>query len=199
MSRITDWSLTFEQQVARRIWPEETRGGYLLDVWQLADEAVSAGDQPHAIAAIFLYQQLVEEMLYLVDYWCYFEQAIALYPTRFGYAVAERLMFGQLINRIRQRQDFPGKDTLLQRAQNLNAECRIPAAHELLHRGTLPRIGSLAQECKALFQQIMGSFGDVRTHFYARYDLLAERTGIQRESHRPNKAIQRTADRHYVF
>jgi hypothetical protein len=74
-------------------------GGYYLDVWQLADEAASAGDQPHAIAAIFLYQQLVEEMLYLVDYWCYFEQAIAIYPTRFDYAVPERLMFGQLINR----------------------------------------------------------------------------------------------------
>ena len=181
MSRVTNWSLTFEQRIARRMWPEETCGGYYLDVWQLADEAASAGDQPHAIAAIFLYQQLVEEMLYLVDYWCYFEQAIAVYPTRFDYAIPERLMFGQLLNRLRQRQDFPTKDALLRHAQKLNSECRIPAAHELLHRETLPRIESLAQDCKTLFQYIMDCFGEVRTHFYARYDSLAERTGIQHE------------------
>ena len=41
------------------MWPQETRGGFYLDVLELADQAALAGDQPHAIAAILLYQQLV--------------------------------------------------------------------------------------------------------------------------------------------
>jgi hypothetical protein len=106
---------------------------------------------------------------------------MGIYPTAFSYAVPERQMFGQLIDRIRDHQDFPRKQELLQHAQKLNSECRIPAAHKPLHRGTLPRIESVAQDSKTLFRQIMDCFSQVRDHFYARYDYLAERTGIPHE------------------
>ena len=95
MDRITNWSLSFEDQIARRMWPQETRGGFYLDVLQLADESAVAGDQAHSIAAILLYQQLVEEILHLIDYWCYFELAIAVHPIVYNYSAPERLMFGQ--------------------------------------------------------------------------------------------------------
>ena len=118
-------------------------------------------------------------MLHIIDYWCYFEQAIAVFPTRFDYAVPKRLMFGKLITRISQQQDFPTKNALLEIAKKLNEDCRIPAAHKLLHRGTLPQIEYLARDCKALFQQIMDCYSEARTYFYSRYDSLAEKTGIQ--------------------
>lgn len=178
MDRITNWSLSFEEQIARRMWPQETRGGFYLDVLELADEAAVAGDQPHAIAAILLYQQLVEEMLHLIDYWCYFELAIAVYPTRYEYCASERLMFGQLLDRIRQNQDFPGKASLLQNAQQLNSECRIPAAHKLLRRGTLPRIETIGLTSKDLFRTILDSYEDIRDYFYGRFAVLAERSEI---------------------
>lgn len=180
MNLITNWSLSFEEQIARRMWPQEAHGGFYLDVLQLADETATVADQPHAIAAIFLYQQFVEEILYLVDYWCFYEQALALYPTPYSYHLPERLFFGQILSRIQHQQDFPRKSELLQHAQKLNTECRIPAAHKLMHCGTLTKVESLAQQSKALFQQILDCFSDIRTHFESRYDLLAERTGIQR-------------------
>jgi hypothetical protein len=178
MNRITNWSLNFEDQIARRMWPQETRGGFYLDVLQLADEAAVAGDQPHSIAAILLYQQLVEEMLHLIDYWCYFELAIGVHPTIYTYRSPERIMFGQLVEKIRHNQDFPGKTLLLQNAQKLNSDCRIPAAHKLLHRGTLPQMEIIGLECKELFRHILESYEDVRSHFYARFDILAEKSSI---------------------
>ena len=180
MDRITNWSLCFEDQIARRMWPQETRGGFYLDVLQLADESAVAGDQARSIAAILLYQQLVEEMLHLIDYWCYYELAISVHPTVYTYSAPERLMFGQLLERIRQNQDFPEKTLLLQNAQRLNSECRIPAAHKLLHRGTLPRVETIGLDCKGLFRTILDSYEDIRTHFYTRFELLAEKSDIPR-------------------
>lgn len=198
MDRITNWSLSFEEQIARRMWPQEARGGFYLDVLQLADEAAVAGDQSHSISAILLYQQLVEEMLHLVDYWCYFELAMAVYPTRYAYSAPERLMFGKLLERISQNQDFPGKASLLQNAKKLNSECRIPAAHKLLRPGTLPRVETIGLDSKALFEAIFSGYEDIRDHFYARFQLLAEKSGIPLYSELVEPAALNRSSQHQI-
>lgn len=176
--RITNWFPTIEEQIARRMWPEETQGSLYLDVWEMADKAQEAGGDANSITSIFLYQQLTEEILLLVDYFCYFEKAVALYPTHLAYSIPDKMMFGQVIERIKSSQDFPGKADILLSAKTINQDCRIPVAHGLINRSTLKSLEAKSRDCRGHFTVVMNSLNLARDHFYSRYAILAGRTGI---------------------
>ncbi|WP_153811442.1 hypothetical protein [Terrimicrobium sacchariphilum] len=178
MKRLTHWGLSLEKQIAMRVWPEEENAALYLDVLELAREMLDTPDQAHSISAILLFQQLVEELLWLLDYSCFYEQVLGIYPSHYEYFEVERLMFGQLIDRIRRRQDFSQKNEILEIAQSINSKCRIPVAHKMIDRGNLAEVVVLAKECGRLFDRFLQLFEEARMHFIERYEALADRTGV---------------------
>jgi hypothetical protein len=132
---------------------------------------------PHALASVLIHQQLVEEFLLVIDYWCFYEKALALYPVQLAYNEPGRMMFGGLQKRIEQNQNFPGKRELLQACKEL-AGCRNPLVHSLTDRQTLNSIQETSQAAVKNFEAALVLFKNSQSYFFGRFEQLADRTGI---------------------
>jgi hypothetical protein len=171
-------TLSLVERAEHRYWPEFHNGGFLTDIFGVAYECLERKDKPHSIAAILLYQQLLEEMLLLVDYWCYFQKALALYPTTYEYDASDRLMFGQILKRIKAAQDFPQKAEFIGYASKINEASRVPVAHRILQGDTWKDVVLLAIDARDAFEEVRELFDDIQTSFFSEFDRLAEKAGI---------------------
>jgi hypothetical protein len=182
---LTDWGLDFKSQLSLRMWPDFEHGGFYLDVLGMADDALSSDETlPSAIGALIIYQQIAEEVLRAIDYWCYYERKIEAYPAQIQYEIPERLMFGQLIRRLDDGSYFPEKVSIIAASDKLNKACRIPVAHKLLYHDTLLNCRKLAKSAKDATSEIIDCLNRFQDEMFARFSQLAESKGIP--NGRPN-------------
>ena len=182
---LTNWGIDFDRQLRLRMWPDFEHGGFYLDVLGMADEAVSSGsDLASAIGGLFMYQQLAEEVLRAIDYWCHYRTKIAASPNQIDYEIPERLMFGQLIRRLEDGEDFPEKARIISAADRLNKACRIPVAHKLLYDDTLRNCRKLAMDAKDATNEITDCLNCFQDAMFTEFERMVDQKGIPDE--RPN-------------
>jgi hypothetical protein len=177
MTRRNDWTLSFHDQIAHRMWPEILGGSHLLDVAQIGQQAIESGGTAGTIAGVLILQQLAEQQLGMVDYWCYYEVALSIYPTEIIYDEPGRMMFGQLINRVEKRQAFPGKRELLAACRE-TCTSRNPIAHTLVNRDIFYNTEQTAVRMTELSRIVRERTRVAEAHFREKFDFLADRTGI---------------------
>ncbi|GAA5480792.1 hypothetical protein Hhel01_04326 [Haloferula helveola] len=145
---------------------------------QFADQATASGRREDQIAAILIYQQLVEEWLHVIDYWCHFECALGIFPTEIAYSTPERITFGQLIDRVARLQEFNHKEELLSACRRLNAEVRNKTVHRLLldnNLDGLPGMTRIAREC---CEQMTELVQGIQESFFDEFERLANQLAI---------------------
>jgi hypothetical protein len=178
---LTDWGLDFEKQVRLRMWPDFEHGGFYLDVLGMADDALASADLPSTIGALIMYQQIAEEVLRAIDYWCHYRRMIEVFPDRLEYKIPERMMFGQLIRRLEAGADFPRKTEIIAASDRLNKACRIPVAHKLLHDDTLKNCRELAGDAKAATNEITDHLNHLQEEMFTEFSAMADEKGIPNE------------------
>ena len=179
---LTNWSLDFDRQLRLRMWPDFEHGGFYLDVLGMADNAVSSGhDLASAIGGLFMYQQLAEEVLRAIDYWCHYRTKIAAHPNPIVYEIPERLMFGQLIRRLEDGENFPEKMRIIAAADKLNKACRIPVAHKLLCDDTLMNCRKLAMDAKDATNKIIECLNRFQNAMFTEFENMVDQKGIPDE------------------
>lgn len=164
------------------MWPDFEHGGFYLDVLGMAEDAISSGrDLASAIGALFMYQQIAEEVLLAIDYWCYYRRKINAHPTQVEYEIPERLMFGQLIRRLDDGDDFPEKAQIIATSDKLNKVCRIPVAHKLLYNDTLQNCRELAKEARDATTEITDCLNRFQDSIFDEFERLVDQKGIPNE------------------
>jgi len=79
ITALTNWGSTdLTHQIEHRTWPDFRQGGFYLDMIDFAEEAIGRATKTDQLAAILIYQQLAEEWLHAVDYWCFFENSLVV-------------------------------------------------------------------------------------------------------------------------
>lgn len=178
---LTDWGSDFEGQIRLRAWPDFARGGFYLDLMQIAEEILDSQFSAGTIGALFIYQQLAEEILRAIDYWCHYRQMLTDYPHHKPYESPNRMMFGQLIQRIVKSSDFYNKAEIVAACDKLNQSCRIPMAHRLLYDDNINRCGVLAEDAKSYTMCIIRHLRALQDAMFEDFDILAQQLGIPDE------------------
>lgn len=178
---LNTWGNDFDRQIRFRLWPDFKHGSFYLDLLSMSESALENPCDFSSIGALFVYQQLAEEILLAIDYWCHYRQMLEDYPAHSAYELPDRLMFGQLIQRLKDGADFPRKNEVISLADTLNKKCRIPAAHKLLYNDNLKNCRVLACEAKTAVEKIIDHLDHIQEHMLSTFSQLADKLGIPNE------------------
>jgi hypothetical protein len=145
---------------------------------QFADSAMDSGRREGQLAAILVYQQLIEEWLHVVDYWCHFERALGIFPTESVYSAPDRITFGQLIDRVGRLQTFDYKEQLLGACRRLNVQVRNKAVHKLLLDGNFENLPNMVHMARLCCEEATDFIPRIQECFFARFNRLAAQLSI---------------------
>ncbi len=135
-------------------WPQFTEDNYLEKLQHIAIEATNRGTIDGQLAAILIIHQLTEELIKLLSEDAYFYMQLKLHPSEFRkQKTKETKMFGALLIEIENSISFQNKETILEKARQLN-KIRIDIVHKLTKPHALKNLKEHTQKAWELYNSL---------------------------------------------
>ena len=152
----------YHQQLVARIkdrdqWPDFSEPNFLSQLNDLADEAWSKNTVEGYLAALLIYHQLAEEMLRLLLRSAEFLIQLELFPTEIKFPARGNIMFGRVIEALKDTIEFENKEKIIECARSLN-ERRVSLVHGLTKHSSVSDITTKAREIKKDFDALYSAF-----------------------------------------
>ena len=169
VSTVAVHTMTYEEKLIRRVrdseaWPGFERPEFLEELDEVANTAFAKDTIEGSLASMLIYHQLSEEMLRLLVRDSQFFIQLAVFPSEIVFPERRRMTYGQVIDDLQGTISFPGKNELLDKANELNG-IRIDLVHRLTAQTTLAEIKDRVVVAKALHHEMFELFDKAHDHF----------------------------------
>lgn len=145
-------------------WPTFENAEFLDTLDQLAQQAMERESVDGYLAAILIYHQLTEDTLRVLIRDSLFLIQVSIHPLEIEVPNDSRLMFGQVIDRLKKSVNFDQKADIVQLAEELN-QIRIEYVHGLTKKTTVTDIEPKARRVAKLAGRIYDLFDDAHDWF----------------------------------
>lgn len=144
----------YQHELTERIkdsskWPDFDRLDFLAELNDLADKAWEKGTVEGYLASLLIYHQLAEEILRLFLRSSEFLIQLALFPTEIRFPARERIVFGRVVEALKETVEFANKSEVIKLAQSLN-ERRVALVHGLTKQSTSRTSGRKQQALRPI-------------------------------------------------
>ena len=146
-------------------WPSFESPHHLDDLNEIADEAFKKNTIEGYLAALLIYHQLCEEMAKLLIEDSRFFIRAGIYPAEIEFPNSNKLMFGRIIDQLKEAIEFNNKDLFIQKCQSFN-EIRNSIAHGLTKQTSVNTVKNKLKKVKTLFDEIFNLFDESHDWFH---------------------------------
>jgi len=158
-------------------WPHFETPDFLQTLEEVAQEAFAKSSIEGHLAALLIWHQLCEEMARLLLRDAQFFIQLSVYPAEIEFREKKKLMFGQILDALRETVSFEGKGEFLEGCQKLNTQ-RIELVHRLTQHSSITDIIARVVEAKLIYERVFlifeGAHDGFRVdfHSFAKDDFL---------------------------
>lgn len=148
----------------RELWPDFDQPHFLSELNEVADEAWEKQTIEGFLASLLIYHQLAEEMLRLLLRCSEFFVQLQLFPTEIHFPAREKIMFGRVIDALKETIEFENKAEIVRLANSLN-DRRVALVHGLTKHSSLDEIKSKAVDIKSDFDALYNAYEETHDWF----------------------------------
>jgi hypothetical protein len=164
-TRLNAYSQALKRRLQDRTrWPDFPDAEFLDRLDRAAERALAKRTVEGYLAAVLIYHQLVEEIFRLLLSDAQFHVQLAIFPTPIKFIDRPKKMFGQLQQQLQETLDFPSKDRLLKKSNQLNS-LRIGFVHKLTRRASLAGVAKEARKMQRIYGAIFADFEAAHDNF----------------------------------
>ena len=145
-------------------WPHFKRPNFLHDLNMLAEESVSKNTIEGYLAALLIFHQLTEEILKILLKKAEFFMQVQIFPAEIHFPERDKMMFGKLIDELRNTVSFENKSNIVKLAEELNS-IRIEIVHKLTKQPSIKSIKPKVLKAYDIFEKIFDLFGESHEYF----------------------------------
>jgi hypothetical protein len=147
------------------LWPGFTSSDHLNELNDIADNAFNKDSIEGYLAALLIYHQLCEEMAkVLIEDSRFFIKA-SIYPLEIEFSKSKRIMFGGVIEQLKETVSFDNKELFIQKCQNFN-QVKNSLAHGLTKKTSIDSVKQELESIKEVFDEIFVLFDQAHDWFY---------------------------------
>lgn len=162
--------MDYHDKVVRQIkdpdkWPAFDRPDFLDKLNKLADKSIGKNTIEGYLAALLIYQQLVEEIIKLLlkDHEFYLQ--LSVFPAKIKFADKSKAMFGRVVEELKNTVTLDdSKYKIIEIANELNS-IRIELVHGLTKMPDLRRVKTKVHKTKKLFDILFEKFNQEHDTF----------------------------------
>ncbi len=158
----------------RNNWPSFRNASFLNVLDAVATRAYGQKTTEGYLAALIIYQQLVEEIIRMLIRNSEFLIECYIYPFQINFRKHDGKMFGQLLQDFSVCVNFPQKQKLLASCNKLN-EIRTLGVHEITQQKNLTEIRKTVKEARKIYSEIFNLFVPARDYFRSNLERLEKR------------------------
>jgi hypothetical protein len=145
-------------------WPYFERPGFLDELNEVANEALSKDSVEGYLASLLILHQLCEELIRLLLKDARFFIQLSVFPAKIVFPEKKKLMFGQLIDELKSTISFEEKDKFIEKSINLNKH-RNEIVHRLTKQTSLADLKTQVLKAKELYDEIYELFDYIHDEF----------------------------------
>lgn len=151
--------------VSEELWPSFRNPESIMELERIALEAYSKGSIEGYLSSILIYQQIAEEMVWVLLKDCQAMIKISLMgQTEIEFSDQYKVMFGRLIDELKKTINFENKIEIIHECNELN-KIRISVVHGLTKNTNIAKIESLAMQANAHFETIGSLYKEAHSYF----------------------------------
>jgi len=154
-------------------WPHFETADFMQTLDDVAETAFTKKSIEGHLAALLIWHQLCEEMAKLLLKDAQFFIQLSVYPAEIVFREKKKLMFGQVVEELRETISFSHKVEFLIACRKLNTE-RIALVHRLTRHTSLADIMSRVVEVKTTFDEIFRIFEAAHDAFRVNFHSFAK-------------------------
>ncbi len=165
--------------VSDELWPSFRNPETVAELENIAHQIIGKDTIEGYISSILLYQQIAEEMLWVLLKDCQAMIKISLMgQTEISFPDQKGMMFGRLIDELKKAVNFDQKNKLIEKCNELNAK-RIAIVHGLTKGTKIEQIKDISLNVRKLFSEISELYRDAHNDFcdfyeHERQNIIAE-------------------------
>ncbi|MEK7149667.1 MAG: hypothetical protein AAB757_01700 [Patescibacteria group bacterium] len=148
----------------RSNWPSFKNASFLDVLDKVAARSYKKKTTEGYLAALLIYQQLVEEIVRMLIRNSEFLIECRVYPFQINFKKHDEKMFGQLLQDLAACVNFPQKQKLYVNCTKLN-RIRILGVHKITQQKNLTEIRKTVKEVKNIYSEIFNLFVQSRDYF----------------------------------
>ena len=141
------------------LWPDFNNADFLVELDDLANEAISKKSIEGYLAALLIYHQLSEEMIRLLIEDSKFFIELSIYPAEMKFPKKNKSMFGNALAELREGIEFPDKDKFINKCSELN-QFRNQIVHKLTKQTALTDVKCELNKISKIYTEIYETFED---------------------------------------
>jgi len=151
--------------VSEELWPSFRKPESIAELKRIAMDVHSKGSIEGYISSILIYQQIAEEMVWVILKDCQAMIRISLMgQAEIEFNGQPKAMFGRLIDELKNTVNFDNKAEFIKECNALN-KIRISIAHGLTKNTDLSKIAIEAAKAKSHFESINSLYQEAHGYF----------------------------------
>ncbi len=148
----------------RSKWPSIKNASFLNVLDAVADRSYKRKTTEGYLAALLIYQQLVEEIVRMLIWNSEFLVECRIYPFQINFRKHDEKMFRELMRDLMVCVNFPQKQKLLFYCQKLN-KIRNLGVHKITQQKNLAEIRKTVKDARIIYSDIYNLFIPARDYF----------------------------------
>lgn len=151
--------------VSEELWPAFRNPESIAELERVAAEVYSKGSLEGSLSSILIYQQIAEEMVWVLLKDCQSMIKICLMgQAEIIFSDQHKAMFGRLIDELKNTINFENKIEFIRECNALNS-IRISVVHGLSKNTELAEIRTMAEQAKKHFESIRALYTESHKYF----------------------------------
>ena len=156
--------------VVEEDWPWFKNPEAFSELYEIANDSFNLKNLQGYLSAVLIYQQLVEEMTWVLLKDCQFLTKIALWGrAEINFKEQKGVMFGRLIEELKKTIEFEGKHNFIAQCNLLN-KIRIEIVHGLVMNGIHNNIEIKVKDAQNHFKDIYSTFKIAHEEFLGEFE-----------------------------
>jgi hypothetical protein len=175
MGNVKNKSLNYYEKMEAMVvmdeeWPWFKNPNLFSELQEIANTSFQKKNIEGYLSSVLIYQQLVEEMLWVLLKDCQFLIKISLWGrSEIHFKEQKGVMFGRLIDEIKNTIEFKSKSDIVGKCNQLN-RIRIEVVHGLVKNGIHMNISEKAASVKNYFEEILNLFTEAHNEFLTEFE-----------------------------
>lgn len=172
--------------VSDELWPSFRNPAFIEELERVASEVYSKSTIEGYLSSILIFQQIAEEMLWVLLKDCQAMIKISLMgQAEINFSDQKNVMFGRLVDELKNTIDFEHKSRFIQKCNKLNSN-RISVVHGLSRKTELSQLEKIASDAKCQFDKIRSLYAGAHKYFcdyfeHERENIIAEHRANEME------------------
>ena len=151
--------------LSEELWPAFRNPESIAELERVAAEVYSKGSLEGSLSSILIYQQIAEEMVWVLLKDCQSMIKICLMgQAEIIFSDQHKAMFGRLIDELKNTINFENKIEFIRECNALNS-IRISVVHGLSKNTELAEIRTMAEQAKKHFESIRALYTESHKYF----------------------------------